>query len=103
MSRDRRPNREFSDICSLAKMRAHVAFRTVEVLLPDADERRKKRICKKILSLCDGRDRSRKISPAQARDLVLNHVQCVDRNCPMLIFNEPLSRELNLFFESEEN
>jgi hypothetical protein len=103
MSRDRRLNREFSDICSLAKMRAHVAFRTVEALLPDADSRRKMRITRRILSLCDGRDRSVKASPAQARDLILPHVQCVQRECPLLIFDEPLSRALNKFFSGEEN
>jgi hypothetical protein len=97
----KRDNKEFRSICELARNRAVAVIRCVDVLLPEADERKKKRIAKKILTLCDGKDRSVKITEAQAQELVLNHIQCVDRNCPMLIFNEPLSRELNLFFGEE--
>lgn len=98
----RRRNKQFEDVCSLAKMRSMVAWRTAEVLLPNATNRQKMRAARRILRACDGKDRMPKIAPAQARDLILNHVQCVNRNCPMLIFDEPLSRELNLFFSEEE-
>ena len=98
----KRENREFKDICSLARMRAMVAFKTVEALLPDADNRKKMRIARKILSLCDGRDRSVKVTQAQCEDLVLPNWQCISKQCPALFFWEPLSRQLNAFFNEED-
>ena len=99
----KRRDREFESICSLAHVRAVAVVRCVEVLLPDADERKKKRICRRILSLCDGRDRSVKITPAQAQDIILPHFQCIARECSACFFWEPASRSLNLFFSGEEN
>jgi hypothetical protein len=83
-------------------MRVHVAYKTVFALLPDADDRKRVRIARKILSLCDGKDRSVRITPAQARDLVLPQLQCLSKDCPLLMFDEPLSRSLNLFFKGED-
>lgn len=79
-------------------MRVHVAYRTARALLPDADDRKRVAIARRILTLCDGKDRSVKITPAQARDLVLPQLQCSARECALLMFDEPLSRSLNLFF-----
>jgi len=98
----KRRDREFESICSLAHVRAVAVVRCVEVLLPGADERLKKRVCRKILSLCDGRDRSVKITQAQAQDLILPHVQCIAKECPACIFWEPISRSLNMFFNEED-
>jgi len=89
-------------VCSFAKMRVHVAYRCVVALLPDADDRKRVAIARRILTLCDGKDRSVKITPAQARDLVLPQLQCLARECPLLMFDEPLSRSLNLFFSEED-
>ena len=83
-------------------MRVHVAYRCVVALLPDADDRKRVAIARRILTLCDGKDRSVKITPAQARDLVLPQLQCLARECPLLMFDEPLSRSLNLFFSEED-
>ena len=74
----------------------------IDILLPGIDARKKKRIANRILSMCDGKDRSRKITQAQAEEIVLSNLQCIGKNCPMLIFSEPLSRELNEFFKGEE-
>lgn len=98
----KRDNKEFRSICTLARNRAVAVIQCVDVLLPDADERKKKRICRKILSLCDGRDRSRKITEAQLEDLVMPNVQCIAKNCPACFFWEPMSRALNEFFQEEE-
>jgi hypothetical protein len=101
----KRRNREFESICSLAHVRAVAVVRCVEVLLPDADERKKKRICRKILSMCDGRDRTVRINEGQARDLILPHLQCLEsqkERCPMSAFWEPISRSLNMFFNEED-
>jgi hypothetical protein len=83
-------------------MRVGVAYRCVVALLPDADDRKRVAIARRILTLCDGKDRSVKITPAQARDLVLPQLQCIAKKCPLLIFDEPLSRTLNHFFTEEE-
>lgn len=61
----RRRDCEFESICNLASVRAGVVWRTVSVLLPDANNRTKMRIARKILSLCDGRDRRVRITEAQ--------------------------------------
>lgn len=97
----KRRDRVFEDVCSLAKMRVHVAFRCVVALLPDTDDRKRVRIARQILTLCDGRDRSTKITPAQAQDLIMPNVQCIARECPACIFWEPISRSLNEFFEGD--
>jgi hypothetical protein len=98
----KRESREFRSISELARNRAVAVIRCVDVLLPDADECRKKRIARQILSLCDGRDRSVKITEAQLEDLVLPNLQCIAKTCPLLCFWEPLSRTLNEFFHGEE-
>ena len=92
-----RRNREFNKICQAASFRAGVAYRTVDALLPDATNRRKMRIARKILSLCDGKDRTPKISPTQLQELVIPNWQCVGRQCPACFFWEPMSRAINEF------
>ncbi len=85
----------------VARRRVVAVLECIDVLLPGIDARRKKRIAKKILSICEGKDRPAEISPAQAQQLVMGHLQCLARNCPLLIFAEPLSRELNEFLKGE--
>lgn len=97
----RRRDRKFEDICQLAAFRAGLVLRTVNALLPDADVRVKKRIANKILMLTDGKDRSVRITQAQAEDVILPHLQCMSKECPMLCFWEPISRSLNEFFNEE--
>lgn len=101
----RRRNRKFESVCELASFRAGVAFRTVNALLPDATNRTKMRIARKILSLTDGKDRCVRITEAQCRDLILPHMQCLEAHkerCPLLVFWEPISRSLNMFFNEED-
>lgn len=98
----KRESKEFRSICELARNRAVAVIQCVDVLLPDADERKKKRVCRKILSMCDGKDRSVKITEAQLEGIVLPNIQCISRNCPLLCFWEPMTRELNQFFNEEE-
>jgi hypothetical protein len=73
----------------------------INVLLPGADANRKRRIANRILTLCDGIDRSPTVSAAQAQEIVLRHTQCMSRTCPLLVFGEPLARELNEFFKEK--
>lgn len=98
----KRRDRQFEDVCSLAKMRVHVAYRCVVALLPDADDRERVRIARTILTLTDGKDRSVRITEAQCRDLILPHIQCIQRECSLCCFWEPISRLLNMFFNEED-
>jgi hypothetical protein len=43
-----------------------------------------------------------KITQTQAQDLILPHLQCIAKECPMLCFWEPISRSLNIFFNEED-
>ena len=102
---NRRRNREFESVCELASFRAGLAYRTAGALLPDASNRTKMRVARKILTLCDGTDRSVRITEAQCRDLILPHLQCLEtqkERCPLLCFWEPISRSLNMFFNEED-
>jgi hypothetical protein len=98
----RRRDRRFEDICRLAAFRVGIVLRTVEALVPDATPRQKKRIANRILTLCDGKDRTVKITQAQAQDLILPHMQCIAKECPACFFWEPIARSLNLFFNEGE-
>jgi len=98
----RRKSREFESICEAAAFRVGIVLRTVQALVPDATPRQKKRIANRILTLCDGKDRSVRITQTQAQDIILPHFQCIEKSCPALCFWEPISRSLNLFFNEEQ-
>jgi hypothetical protein len=89
-------------ICSVAAMRAEVALRTANALIPGATNRQLMRAARRILSACDSKDRSVRITSAQAQDIILPHFQCVETSCPALCFWEPISRSRNLFFNEGE-
>lgn len=76
-------------------------LRCIDTLQPGLDARRKKRVANRILTLCGGKDWNRRISPAQAHFLIAPHLQCIQQNCALLCFWEPLARSLNMFFEEE--
>jgi len=98
----RRRNHKFRDICQLAAFRVGIVWRTVEALVPDFSPQKKKRLCNRILTLLDGKDRTVKITQAQAQDLILPHMQCISKECPACFFWEPIARSLNLFFSEAE-
>jgi len=52
--------------------------------------------------MADSKELTLAITPAQARETVLAHCQCIARNCPLLVFDEPLSREINALFGEVE-
>lgn len=95
------PNRRNKrNLAEGAERRVVAVLDCINILLPGIDVKRKKRIAREILSICDGKDRRVKITPAQAQQLVMQHLECLSRFCPLLIFAEPLSREMNEFFEA---
>jgi hypothetical protein len=92
----------FDAICQAAHKRVVAVLRCLAVLVPDATPRQRKRLANRILSLCDGKERRVKITETTVRDMVLRNSQCLQRNCPMLLFTEPLAREWNAYFAEED-
>jgi hypothetical protein len=82
--------------------RRRVALQVVDLLLPGAAPARRKHIADRILAMCDGKDRRVRITPEQARELIMPHMQCIAKNCPELVFWEPIARSLNIYFDEEE-
>ena len=92
----------FDAICQAAHERVSAVLCCLDVLVPDATPRQRKLLANKILTLCDGKDCSVKITQGQAQALILPHLQCIRTDCPQLCFWEPISRSLNMFFNEEE-
>jgi len=90
------------DIRREAHRRAVIALRCVNALLPDATPRQQKKMANRILTMCDGKDRRVRITQQQAQALISPHMQCIAKNCPELVFWEPIARSLNMFFNDEE-
>lgn len=90
------------DVRMEAHRRVSAVLRCLAVLVPDGTPRQRKRLANKILTLADGKDRSVRITDAQARDLITPHLQCIRVDCPQCCFWEPISRSLNMFFNEEE-
>ena len=93
MSYRRKDKRRFEDICSLAVMRTGIV-RTVCVvaLLPDAEDNRKRvKIARKILTLCDGKDGCHQDHPgADPRSGAKPDAMSFSRMSRMCLFDEPL-------------
>lgn len=90
------------DVRKEAHRRVCAVLRCLAVLVPDATPRQRKRLANKILTLANAKDRSVSITEPTVRDMVLRNSQCLQRNCPMLLFTEPLARELNVYFAEED-
>lgn len=98
----KRRNREFEQICKLASEHVTAVIRCIDVLCPGLDPRRKKRLANKILTLCDGKDRSVKITQGQAEALIMPHLPCIRTDCPQRCFWDAIAVSLNHFFLEEE-
>ena len=85
-----------------AHRRVSAVLRWLAVLVPGATPRQRKRLANRILTLADGKDRSVWITQEQAQALISPHMQCLQRNCPELVFWETIARSLNLFFNEED-
>jgi hypothetical protein len=92
-------------MCDIARRRVVAALQCIDVLLPGLDARRKKRLANRILTLCDGKDRSRKLHPAALYEMFEQHHHCVkdqEGKCPLLVFTTQLAEEINEYFNGEE-
>lgn len=94
----KRDDPNFKAISRAASERVVAVLRCLDTLVPDATPRQRKRLANKILTLADGKDRSVWITQEQAQALISPHMQCLQRNCPELVFWEPIARSLNMFF-----
>jgi len=72
----------------------------VSVLRPDLSPKEKEKLAKKVLKLA-ARKGKLAITPAATEEIVMSNLQCISKNCPMLLFSEPLSRAINLYFGEE--
>jgi hypothetical protein len=84
----------------LVKCRDQVltAWACASLLRPDLNPQGKQKLAQRILRVAESEDHSLGTTPVQAQEIVLGQIQCTSTNCPMLIFAEPLSRKLNMFF-----
>lgn len=94
-------------IARLAALRAEAAWRCVSVLAPDLRGEAKLDMARRVLTLVDGKDRSQprppaqRITPAQVEEIIWDNMQCINPNCPMLLFSKQIADELNEFLSQE--
>ena len=98
---DKHKDERFTQRIVRCRDRVLTAWACAALLRPDLSPAGKKKLAKKILKMAESEDHRLGITPAQAQEIVLSNVQCIAKNCPMLLFTEPLSREINLFFGEE--
>lgn len=101
MSDKHKKDERFEERLVKCRDRVLTAWACAALLRPDLSPAGKEKLAKKILKMAESEDHRLGITPAQAQEIVLSNVQCIAKNCPMLLFTEPLSREINLFFGEE--
>lgn len=97
----KRNDERFEERLVKCRDRVLTAWACAALLRPDLSPAGKEELAKKILKMAESEGPSLGITPAQAQEIVMSNVQCIAKNCPMLIFAEPLSREINLLFGEE--
>jgi hypothetical protein len=98
---DKHKDERFTERLVRCRDKVLTAWACASLLRPDLSPADKEKLAKKILKMAESKDHRLGITPAQAQEIVLSNVQCIAKNCPMLLFSEPLSRELNLYFGEE--
>ena len=81
--------------------RVLTAWACAALLRPDLSPAGKETLAKKSLKIAESKNHRLGITPAQAQEIVLSNVQCIAKNCPLLIFADPLARELNAFLQED--
>jgi hypothetical protein len=99
---DKHKDERFNERLVRCRDRVLTAWACASLLRPDLSPAGKEKLAKKIVKMAESKDHRLGITPAQAQEIVLSNVQCIAKNCPMLLFSEPLSREINLFFGAVE-
>jgi hypothetical protein len=98
---DKHKDDRFEERLVKCRDRVLTAWACAALLRPDLGPAGKQKLANKILKMAESEGHRLAISPAQAQEIVLSNTQCIAKNCPMLLFSEPLSREINLFFGEE--
>lgn len=98
---DKHRDERFTERLVRCRDRVLTAWACAALLRPDLSPAGKEKLAKKILKMAESKDHRLGITPAQAQEIVLSNLQCIAKNCPILLFSEPLSREINLFFGEE--
>jgi hypothetical protein len=98
---DKHKDERFTERLVRCRDKVLTAWACASLLRPDLSPADKEKLAKKILKMAESKDHRLGITPAQTQEIVLSNVQCIAKNCPMLLFSEPLSRELNLYFGEE--
>jgi hypothetical protein len=98
---DKHKDERFNESLVRCRDRVLTSWACASLLRPDLSPAGKEKLAKKILKMAESKDHRLGITPAQAQEIVLSNLQCIAKNCPMLLFSEPLSREINLFFGEE--
>jgi hypothetical protein len=98
---DKHKDERFNERLVRCRDRVLTAWACASLLRPDLSPAGKEKLAKKIVKMAESKDHRLGITPAQAQEIVLSNLQCIAKNCPMLLFSEPLSREINLFFAEE--
>ena len=98
---DKHKDEGFNESLVRCRDRVLTSWACASLLRPDLSPAGKEKLAKKILKMAESKDQRLGITPAQAQEIVLSNLQCIAKNCPMLLFSEPLSREINLFFGEE--
>jgi hypothetical protein len=100
LNRNKRKNARFDERVTRCRDRALAVWSCVSVLRPDLSPKEKEKLAKKVLKLA-ARKGKLAITPAATEEIVMSNLQCISKNCPMLLFSEPLSRAINLYFGEE--
>jgi hypothetical protein len=98
---DKHEGERFEEQLVRCRDRVLTAWACAALLRPDLSPAGKKKLAKKILKMAESEDHRLGITPAQAQEIVLSNIQCIAKNCPLLIFADPLARELNAFFHED--
>jgi type III secretion system FlhB-like substrate exporter len=98
---DKHEDERFEEQLVRCRDRVLTAWACAALLRPDLSAAGKEKLAKKILKMAESEDHRLGITPAQAQEIVLSNIQCIAKNCPLLIFADPLARELNAFFHED--
>ena len=89
-------------IAGTSRARVQAVWDCVGVLRPDLDVRGKYDLANAILQFIRGDVKpANLISGAQVVEMVWRNMQCIKPHCPLLIFGQQLSEELNEFFDGK--
>ena len=107
MSHRKHADFELKATLALTRRRLIIVLACLKVLCPSTGPRRRLDLANRVLMLVDGKDRAvprKTVTPAALYEMITRNSQCVlnrTGRCPLLVFSQQLSDELNEFFREE--